>query len=46
MTGVVLLLTVFVLLGFRHSGRMGSTHVWVLVASAVLIGGMYLQLGH
>jgi hypothetical protein len=45
MTGVALLLTVFVLLGFRHTGRLGSTHVWVLVASALLIGGMSLQLG-
>jgi hypothetical protein len=46
MTGVALLLTVFVLLGFRRPGRMGSTHVWVLLASALVLGGLYLGLGH
>jgi hypothetical protein len=45
MNWLYILLGVFVILGFRRPGRMGSTHVGILVASAVALGWVYLRLG-
>ena len=46
MSILVLLFVVFLLLGFRKPGRMGLTHVLVLVASVVALGYSYLRFGH
>jgi hypothetical protein len=46
MNSLVLLFAFFVVAGFRKPGRMGSTHVSVLVASAVLLGWSFLRFGH
>jgi len=43
---LLLLFVLFLLLGFRSPGRMGSTHVLVLVASAFALGYSFLRLGH
>jgi hypothetical protein len=37
----VVLFAIFLVLGLRRPGRMGSTHVWVLMASATVLGYVF-----
>ena len=45
LTWLLVLLAVYVVLGFRRPGRMGSTHVTILVASAIVLGWVFVGLG-
>jgi hypothetical protein len=45
MNWLLVLLGAYVLLGFLKPGRMGSTHVTILVTSAAVLGWVYLRLG-
>jgi hypothetical protein len=42
---ITVLLAAFVVLGLRRPGRLGSTHVMILVTSVVVLGWAYLGLG-
>jgi hypothetical protein len=42
---LLVLLAVYVVLGLRRPGRMGSTYVTLLVSSIVVLGWVYLRLG-
>ena len=45
MNWIIVLLAVYLVLGLRGPGRMGSTYVSILVASALVIGWAYLRPG-
>ena len=45
MNWIVVLLAIYVVAGFVRPGRMGSTHVAVLLGSAAVLGYVYLHLG-
>jgi hypothetical protein len=45
MIWLIVLLAVFVVLGLCRPGRMGSTHVAILVTSAVVLGWVFVGLG-
>jgi len=44
-TWLIVLLAIYVVLGLRRPGRMGSTNVAIMVASAVALGWAYIGLG-
>jgi hypothetical protein len=46
MTWVLVLFGILVLLGFLKPGRMGSTHVAVVVASGIVLGYAFAGFGH
>lgn len=45
MSWLIVLLGIHLVLGLRKPGRMGSTHVAILVSSAVVLGWVFLRLG-